>query len=89
MCNNSGDSTKLLCISPNFTAPSASVGDDIMYTVVVDNAEGPDHTDPDLVINYAADPTLTGLREDSRTLMGNADSTQLISIEVSRTIILI
>ena len=89
MCDNSGDGTSLVCISPNFTAPiTASVGDDIEYTVVVDNATGPDHTEQDLVINYAPNPILTGLREDSRTLMANADSAQLISIEVSKLIML-
>ena len=77
-----------MCKSPSFTAPSAaSVGDDIIYTVVVDGAPGPDHTAPDLVINYAANPILTGLREDSRTLMAGTGNTLIISIEVSRMII--
>ena len=58
-----------------------SVGDDIAYTVVVDAAPGPDINTQDLSISYAADPTLTGLREDSSTLVIGTDNT-LITIEV-------
>ena len=73
----------MLCISPPFTPSlAANIGDIIEYVIIVDGAEGPDISMQGLLLQYAADPEVYGVRENFRTIATGEESF-LIVIDVS------
>ena len=73
----------MLCISPPFTPSlTANIGDIIEYVIIVDGAEGPDNSMLGLLLQYAADPEVYGIRKNFRTI-ATGEENFLIVIEVS------
>ena len=73
----------MLCISPPFTpSPIANIGDIVEYIIVVDGAEGPDGSMQGLLLQYAADPEVYGVRENFHTIATGQENF-LIVIDVS------
>ena len=72
----------LLCIAPELLpVPSPSdIDQDINYTVIMDNAMGPDITEPSLRLNLLPNPIFIGILESDRMVPTGSSSTITITV---------
>ena len=77
-----GTSTMLTCFAPELVPPPSdgNYSQELKYTVIMDNASGPDITQSGLALVLNPDPLFTSISESSRIIPVGQNATIIINV---------